>query len=40
VSDSPESGYRAGLEILDEDVQYISDNTDDEISHAAFLNAY
>jgi hypothetical protein len=28
--DSPESGYRAGLEILDEDQpQYISDNTDD-----------
>jgi hypothetical protein len=38
---SPESGYRAGLEILDEDQpQYISDNTDDELSHAAFLNAY
>src|SRR6266446_685107 len=40
-NDSPESGYRAGLEILDGDQpQYISDNTDDEISHAAFLNAY
>ena len=39
--DSPESGYRAGLEILDGDQpQYISDNTDDEMSHAAFLNAY
>ena len=39
--DSPESGYRAGLEILDEDQpQYISDNTYDELSHAAFLNAY
>ncbi len=39
--DSPESGYRAGLEILDGDQpQYISDNTDDEISHADFLNAY
>ena len=39
--DSSESGYRAGLEILDEDQpQYISDNTDDELSHAAFLNAY
>jgi Ferritin-like domain len=39
--DSPESGYRAGLEILDEDQpQYISDNTADELSHAAFLNAY
>ncbi|MDX6711195.1 MAG: hypothetical protein QOH96_2211 [Blastocatellia bacterium] len=38
--DSPESGYRAGLEILDGDQpQYISDNTDDEMSHAAFLNA-
>ena len=39
--DSPESGYRAGLEILDEDQpQYIADNTDDEMSHAVFLNAY
>jgi hypothetical protein len=39
--ESPESGYRAGLEILDGDQpQYISDNTDDEVSHAAFLNAY
>src|SRR6266446_6511411 len=39
--DAPESGYRAGLEILDGDQpQYISDNTDDEMSHAAFLNAY
>ena len=39
--DSPESGYRAGLEILDGDQpQYIADNTDDEMSHAAFLNAY
>ncbi|MDT7810899.1 MAG: hypothetical protein QOJ42_815, partial [Acidobacteriaceae bacterium] len=40
-NDAPETGYRAGLEILDGDQpQYISDNTDDEISHAAFLNAY
>jgi hypothetical protein len=39
--DSAESGYRAGLEILDEDQpQYISDNTDDEMSHVSFLNAY
>ena len=39
--DSPSSGYTAGLEILDGDqLQYISDNTDDEFSHAAFLNAY
>jgi Ferritin-like domain len=33
--------YMAALENLDEDMpQYISDNTDDERSHAAFLNAY
>jgi hypothetical protein len=38
---APTTGYTAGLEILDGDqLQYISDNTDDEISHAAFLNAY
>jgi Ferritin-like domain len=38
---APASGYTAGLEILDGDqLQYISDNTDDEMSHAAFLNAY
>ena len=33
-----------GLENLDGDMpqypEYISDNTDDEVSHAAFLNAY
>ena len=35
------SGYVAAIEVLDEDMpQYISDNTDDEISHASFLNAY
>ena len=39
--DAPESSYRGGLEILDEDQpQYISDNTDDEQSHVDFLNAY
>src|ERR1700758_259245 len=39
--DAPDSGYKSGLLILDGDQpQYISDNTDDEISHAAFLNAY
>src|SRR6266480_3289810 len=39
--DAPTTGYTAGLQILDGDqVQYISDNTDDENSHAAFLNAY
>src|ERR1700761_4894520 len=33
--------YIAALQNLDGDMpQYISDNTDDEISHAAFLNAY
>jgi hypothetical protein len=39
--DAPTSGYAAGLAVLDGDMsQYISDNTDDEISHAQFLNAY
>jgi hypothetical protein len=39
--DAPTTGYTAGLQILDGDQpQYISDNTDDELSHAAFLNAY
>jgi hypothetical protein len=33
--------YIAALENIDGDMpQYISDNTDDEMSHAAFLNAY
>jgi hypothetical protein len=32
--------YMAALSNLDSDMsQYISDNTDDELSHAAFLNA-
>jgi hypothetical protein len=39
--DAPDSGYKAGLVILDGDQpQYIADNTDDEMSHAAFLNAF
>ena len=39
--DAPTTGYTAGLQILDGDQpQYISDNTDDEQSHATFLNAY
>jgi len=39
--DAPDSGYKSGLLILDGDQpQYIADNTDDELSHAAFLNAY
>jgi Ferritin-like domain len=38
---APESGYRSAIEVLDEDMpDYIADNTDDEVSHAAFLNAY
>src|SRR5438876_12082418 len=38
---APTSGYTAALQILDgAQLQYISDNTDDEMSHAAFLNAY
>lgn len=33
--------YIAALENLDSDMpQYVADNTDDEMSHAAFLNAY
>src|SRR5215475_13382414 len=33
--------FKAALENLDEDMpQYVADNTDDEMSHAAFLNAY
>jgi hypothetical protein len=39
--DAAATGYTAALQILDGDQpQYISDNTDDELSHAAFLNAY
>jgi hypothetical protein len=38
---APPSGYASGLAVLDEDMnQYISDNTDDEMSHERFLNAY
>src|SRR5947207_12212062 len=33
--------YTAAIEVLDEDMdQYIHDNTDDEISHFTFLNAF
>jgi hypothetical protein len=33
--------YTEAIAVLDEDMdQYIHDNTDDEISHAAFINAY
>jgi len=43
-NDNPNTGnpaYIAALQNLDGDMpQYISDNTDDEISHRDFLNAY
>src|SRR3954454_19258094 len=33
--------YPAAVAVLDEDMdQYIHDNTDDEFSHVAFINAY
>lgn len=33
--------YMAAIEVIDDDFpQYIADNTDDELSHATFLNAY
>jgi len=39
--DAPASGYKTGLIQLDGDMpQYISDNTDDELSHELFINAY
>jgi hypothetical protein len=39
--DGANPGYIAALQNLDSDMpQYISDNTDDEESHAAFINAY
>jgi hypothetical protein len=39
--DAPDSGYKTGLMQLDGDMpQYISDNTDDEMSHELFINAY
>lgn len=38
---APASGYQTGLIQLDGDMpQYISDNTDDELSHELFINAY
>jgi hypothetical protein len=39
--DGGNPAYMAALQNLDGDMpQYIADNTDDEMSHAAFLNAY
>jgi hypothetical protein len=38
---APVSGYQTGLMQLDGDMpQYITDNTDDEMSHELFINAY
>jgi len=38
---SGNDAYTEALEVLDEDTpQYIHDNTDDEFSHASFLNAF
>src|SRR6266536_5660030 len=38
---SGSAAYTEALEVLDEDMpQYIHDNTDDEISHFTFINAY
>jgi hypothetical protein len=38
---APASGYQTGLMQLDGDMpQYIADNTDDEMSHELFINAY
>jgi hypothetical protein len=38
---SGNEAYTEAVEVLDEDMnQYIHDNTDDEFSHAAFINAY
>src|SRR5437868_11645553 len=38
---SGNSAYTAAVKVLDEDMdQYIHDNTEDEISHFTFLNAY
>jgi hypothetical protein len=38
---SGNEAYTEGLEALDEDMnQYIHDNTDDELSHELFINAY
>ncbi|MBV9471910.1 MAG: hypothetical protein JO206_03000 [Solirubrobacterales bacterium] len=39
--DGGNPAYMAALQNLDSDMpQYIADNTDDELSHAAFINAY
>ena len=41
TSDGSTNPYQAALQVLDDDgLQYITSNTNDEISHATFLNAY
>jgi hypothetical protein len=41
TSDGSTNPYQAALQVLDSDgSQYITSNTNDEISHATFLNAY
>ncbi len=41
ASDGPQNNYQQAFEFLDGDgPQYISSNTLDEVSHAAFINAY
>ncbi len=41
VTSGPAFLYSTGLQQLDEDMpQYISDNTDDELTHEQFINAY
>ena len=38
---SGSAAYTEAINVLDEDMdQYIHDNTDDELSHAAFINAF
>src|SRR6266487_2166504 len=38
---SGNDAYMEAIEAIDDDFpQYIADNTDDELSHATFLNAY
>lgn len=41
VTDGSQNPYQSALQVLDSDgSQYITSNTNDEISHAEFLNAY
>jgi hypothetical protein len=41
ITDGSQNPYQSALQVLDSDgSQYITSNTNDEISHATFLNAY